>query len=77
MDVATLAVQEAERLGHQPSRWSAFAALAEARSALGEDQAAADAHLAATRSIDEFAGGLTEGRRTGLFERADVAALLS
>jgi hypothetical protein len=77
VEVVTRAVAEAERLGHQPSRWSALAALAEARSALGEDEAAGDAHLAAARSIEEFASGLSDAHRKALLERSDVAALLS
>jgi class 3 adenylate cyclase/tetratricopeptide (TPR) repeat protein len=77
VEVVTRAVVEAERLGHLPSRWAALAALAEAKTALGDEQAADDAVAAARRSVDEFAGGLTDAHRTSLFARADVAHLTS
>jgi class 3 adenylate cyclase/tetratricopeptide (TPR) repeat protein len=76
-DVVTRAVLEAERLGHLPSRWPALAALADAKTALGDDDAAADAHAAAVRSVEEFANGLSEGRRAALLSRPDVVALIS
>ena len=77
VDVLTRAIVEAERLGHQPSRWPALAALAEAKVALGDEQAADDARVAATRSVDEFASGLTDAHRASLFARPDVAHLTS
>ena len=73
-DVATRGVLEAERLGHLPSRWPALAALADAKAALGDDDAAADAHGAAVRSIEEFAAGLSEARRAALMARPDIVA---
>ena len=73
-DVATRGVVEAERLGHLPSRWPALAVLADAKAALGDDDAAADAHGAAVRNIEEFAAGLSEARRAALLARPDVVA---
>jgi len=75
--VLTGAVLEAERLGHLPSRWPALAALADARSALGDDAGAADAHAAAVRSVEEFAGRLADTHRASLMRRPDVVALSS
>jgi class 3 adenylate cyclase/tetratricopeptide (TPR) repeat protein len=77
VEVVTRAVVEAERLGHLPSRWPALAALAEAKAAVGDEQAADDAVAAARRSVDEFAGGLTDAHRAALFGRRDVAHLTS
>jgi hypothetical protein len=77
VEVVTRAVVEAERLGHLPSRWAALAALAEAKTALGDEQAADDAIAAARRSVDEFAGALTDAHRAALFARPDVAHLTS
>jgi tetratricopeptide (TPR) repeat protein len=77
VEVVTRAVVEAERLGHLPSRWAALAALAEAKTALGDEQAADDAIAAARRSVDEFAGALTDAHRASLFARPDVAHLTS
>jgi len=77
VEVVTRAVVEAERLGHLPSRWPALSALAEARTALGDEAGADDARVAAVRSIEEFADGLTDGHRDTLRARPDVAALLS
>jgi tetratricopeptide (TPR) repeat protein len=77
IDVLTPAVVEAERLGHLPSRWAALGALAEAKAALGDEQAAADARAAAIRSVEEMASGLTNAHRAALLSRRDVAALMS
>jgi tetratricopeptide (TPR) repeat protein len=76
-DVLTRAVLEAERLGHLPSHWPALAALADAKAALGDDDAAAAARAAAIRSVDEFGSRLTDGHRASLMRRPDVIALLS
>ncbi len=76
-EVVTRAVLEAERLGHLPSRWPALAALGEAKAALGDDDAAADARAAAVRTVEEFADGLSEGRRATLLSRRDVVELTS
>ena len=76
-EIVTRAVVEAERLGHLPSRWAALAALAEAEAARGNEQAADDAVAAARRSVDEFAGRLTDDHRASLFARRDVANLMS
>ncbi len=76
-DVLTRAVLEAERLGHAPSRWPALSALAEAKAALGDDEAAANAHAAAARTVEEFADGLSEARATALRARPEVVTLLA
>ncbi len=73
-EVAERAVLEAERLGHHPSRWPALVVLANVKTALGDDDAAADAHGAAVRSIEEFAAGLSDPRRTALMARPDIVA---
>jgi hypothetical protein len=52
-------------------------ALAEAKAALGDEQAADDARAAAIRSVEEFAGGLTDAHRAALRSRRDVAALMA
>ena len=77
VEVVGRAIVEAERLGHLPSRWLALSALAEARTAVGDEEGAADARVAAVRSIEEFAEGLGEVHRATLRERPDVAALMS
>jgi class 3 adenylate cyclase/tetratricopeptide (TPR) repeat protein len=77
VDVLTRAIVEAERLGHLPSRWPALTALAEAKAALGDEQAADDARAAAIRSVEEFADGLTDAHRATLLSRRDVSALMS
>jgi class 3 adenylate cyclase/tetratricopeptide (TPR) repeat protein len=77
VEVVTRAVTEAERLGHLPSRWPALSVLAEARTALGDEQAADDARVAAVRSIEAFASGLAETHRATLLERPDVVGLMS
>jgi predicted Zn-dependent protease len=77
VDALTRAIVEAERLGHLPSRWPALTALAEAKAALGDEQAADDARAAAIRSVEEFAGGLTDAHRATLLSRRDVSALIS
>ena len=71
-DVAARAALEAERLGHLPSRWPALATLADVKAALGDDDAAAEAHGAAVRSIEEFADGLSEARRAAFMARPEV-----
>ena len=76
-DVVTRAALEADRLGHLPSRWPALAVLADVKAALGDDESAADARAAAVRSVEEFASGLGEARRTALMMRPDVATLMS
>jgi len=76
-DVLTRAVLEAERLGHLPSRWPALAALADAKAALRDDDAASDARAAALRSVEEFGGFLTDAHRASLMARPDVVALMS
>jgi class 3 adenylate cyclase/tetratricopeptide (TPR) repeat protein len=76
-DVLTRAVIEAEGLGHLPSRWPALAALVQAKMALGDDDAAADAHAAAARAVEEFARGLSEPHRATLMGRPDVASLMT
>jgi hypothetical protein len=77
VDALTRAVLEAERLGHLPSHWPALAALADAKAALGDDDAAADAHAAAVRSVDSFGSHLTDAHRASLRRRPDVVALMS
>jgi hypothetical protein len=47
------------------------------KAALGDDDAAADAHAAAVRTIEEFAGGLSDGRRMTLLSRPGIVALRS
>jgi class 3 adenylate cyclase/tetratricopeptide (TPR) repeat protein len=76
VDALTRTVLEAERLGHLPSHWPAFAALADAKAALGDDDAAADARAAAVRSINEFGRRLTDAHRASLMRRPDVVALM-
>ena len=77
VDVVTRAVVEAERLGHLPSRWPALSALAEARTALGDEAGADDARVAAIRSIEGFAEGLADEHRATLLKRPDVVAVMS
>jgi hypothetical protein len=75
--VLTRAVLEAERLGHLPSRWPALAALADAKAALRDEDAASDARAAALRSVEEFGDRLTDAHRASLMARPDVVALMS
>jgi class 3 adenylate cyclase/tetratricopeptide (TPR) repeat protein len=76
-DVLTRAVLEAERLGHLPSRWPALAALADAKAALRDNDAASDARAAALSSVQEFGDRLTDSHRVSLMARPDIVALMS
>jgi tetratricopeptide (TPR) repeat protein len=67
---------DAERLGHAPSVWPALAGVADSLRTLGRDAEADEASALASRTIHDFAGTLTQERRSRLLSMSEVASIL-
>jgi len=70
------AVEGADRLVHPPTRWRAYAALARASEALGDDEAADDASRTAGAIIDAFSATLSSEHAERLLGSPAVEAIL-
>jgi tetratricopeptide (TPR) repeat protein len=70
------ATVQADRLGHAPSQWSALGGLSRALDHLGRDEEAAQALSDARATVERFAAGLQDERRTA-FLASPSARLLS
>jgi hypothetical protein len=72
MEEAQIAVARAESLAHPPTSWVAFAQLARASYAVGDDEAASVTFQQADARIEAFASNLTEEHRSTLLSAPQV-----